>query len=503
VCRGPALTGPAGTVAPNRGMVLAVCCIGLFMTGLDTTIVAVALPSMAGSLHAGISGMQWAAAAYTVTLASLLTGAGALADWFGRRTVFQCGLALFTLGSWLCSLAPGLSWLIGFRVLQGAGGSMLNPAALGIITSIYPQPAERARAIGAWDGVFGISMAAGPVAGGILTGCAGWRAVFWANIPVGLAALTLTALLVPDSKAASRRPGPAGQALVIVLLGALAAAIIEAPRLGWASPVTGGLLSLAVLALAALLASGSRRAAAKPWPRLPGGLPLAGACATAVCAVAAIGGFLFLSAVYLQDVRSMSPVRAGLALLPMPAEMAVCAPLAGRLITRRGSAVPAAVAGIALAAGSAALIRLTPASSPGYLAASYSVLGVGAGLASPAITYGIMSAMPAQHAGLASGLNSASRQLGQSLGVAVTGTLLASALHGPMESGFTAAAHQCWWVMTGCGCAVFLLGTFTGSPGGVTVPAWLARSARNRRRPAARRARHYQARHARRRSTTA
>ena len=170
-------------------------------------------------------------------LASLLIFSGAAADRIGRRTIFQVGLSLFTLGSWLCSLAPSLAWLIAFRVLQGIGGSMLAPAALGIITNIFSAPKDRAKAIGVWDGVSGLSMALGPVVGGILVGSVGWRGIFWANIPVGLAAIALTALLVPDSRAErGRKADPVGQFLVIVMLGSLAYAIIQGPSEGWLSP---------------------------------------------------------------------------------------------------------------------------------------------------------------------------------------------------------------------------------------------------------------------------
>src|ERR1700677_777141 len=201
----PGTPGKPGTPALGSGrrtVVLAVCCSALFMVGLDNTIVNVGLPAIGRSLHTSVAGLQWTVAGYTIVLASLLLFSGALADRIGRRTIFQVGVSLFTLGSWLCSLAPSLSWLIAFRVLQGVGGSMLNPAALGIITNVFSAPRDRAKAIGVWDGVSGLSMALGPVAGGILVGSVGWRGIFWANIPVGLAAISLTALLVPDSKAA-------------------------------------------------------------------------------------------------------------------------------------------------------------------------------------------------------------------------------------------------------------------------------------------------------------
>src|SRR6516225_5363649 len=221
---------PAAIGGGRRAIVLAVCCSALFMVGLDNTIVNVGLPDIGKSLHTAVSGLQWTVAGYTIVLASLLMFSGAAADRIGRRTIFQVGLSLFTLGSWLCSLAPSLAWLIAFRVLQGVGGSMLAPAALGIITNTFIRPADRAKAIGVWDGVSGLSMALGPVLGGILVGSVGWSGIFWANIPVGLAAISLTALLVPDSRAErARKADPVGQVLVIVMLGSLAYAIIQGP----------------------------------------------------------------------------------------------------------------------------------------------------------------------------------------------------------------------------------------------------------------------------------
>src|SRR5580700_11490049 len=219
------------------GIILATCCLSLFVVGVDSTIVNIALPSIQRSFGASTAGLQWTIDGYTVVLASLLMLSGSLADRLGRRRVFQAGLALFTLGSLLCSLAPGLGWLIGFRMLQAVGGSMLNPVAMSIITNTFIEPGERARAIGVWGGVVGLSMALGPVAGGLLVESVGWRGIFWVNIPVGIAAIVLTALFVPESKAPrARRLDPVGQLLVIVLLASLVYGLIEGPGRGWSSP---------------------------------------------------------------------------------------------------------------------------------------------------------------------------------------------------------------------------------------------------------------------------
>jgi EmrB/QacA subfamily drug resistance transporter len=443
----------------RRGLILAVCCTSLFMVGLDNTIVMVGLPSIGRDLQAGVAGLQWVVAAYTITLAALLMFSGSVADRIGRRTIFQVGLSLFILGSWLCSLAPSLGALIGFRVLQGAGGSMLNPAALGIITNTFTGPAERARAIGIWDGVFGLSMALGPVLGGVLVGAVGWRGIFWANIPVGLAATALTALFVPDSKAPRpRRADPVGQFLIIVMLGSLAYAIIEGPTDGWRSPQIFGAFILSVAALLALLGYEPRRQEPMVDFRFFRSVPFAGANLTAVCAIAAMAGFLFLSTLYLQDVRGLSALQAGLTILPMPVVMALCAPVAGRMVARRGPRIPLVIAGAAFTLSSAALSRLTGSTDHMYLIVTYAMFGVGAGMVSSPITNGVMSGVPKTQAGMASGMNSSSRQLGQSLGVAIVGSVLAASMHGSIQAGFVRASHAGWWILACCGYAVLLLG---------------------------------------------
>src|SRR6195952_5245036 len=181
--------------------------MSLLIVGMDTTIVNVALPSIRGDLHASVSGLQWTIDAYTVVLASLLILSGSTADRLRRRRPFPVGLVLFTFGSLLCSVAPGLGWLVGFRMLQAVGGSMLNPVAMSIITNVFTDARERARAIGVWGAVIGLSMALGPIIGGLLIESVGWRGIFWINVPIGVAAIVLAALFVPESKAPrARRP---------------------------------------------------------------------------------------------------------------------------------------------------------------------------------------------------------------------------------------------------------------------------------------------------------
>src|SRR4051794_23354502 len=234
--------------------------MSLFIVGLDVTVVNVALPTIHEDLGASISQLQWVIDAYTLVLASLLMLSGSTADRLGRARVFKAGLALFTFGSLLCSVSPNTGTLIGSRMIQAVGGSMLNPVAMSIIRNTFTDARERAQAIGIWGGVIGLSMALGPVLGGALVEGIGWRSIFWVNIPVGLAAIVMTARYVPESRAPhARRPDPLGQVLVFVFLACLTYAIIEGPSAGWTSVQTLGLFTIAALGLAGLVVHEPRR----------------------------------------------------------------------------------------------------------------------------------------------------------------------------------------------------------------------------------------------------
>src|SRR5215217_2976186 len=219
---------PVMTTTTRPWLVLAICSMSMLIVGMDVTIVNVALPSIQSDFDTSVSALQWTTAAYTVVLASLLMLGGSTADRLGRARVFKFGLAVFTAASLACSLAPGVGWLIAFRVAQGAAGAMLNPVAMSIIRNTFEDPRQRAQAIGIWGAVVGLSLALGPIVGGALVAALDWRAIFWVNVPVGALAIVLTQRFVPESRAPRpRRVDWLGQALVIVALGTLVYAIIE------------------------------------------------------------------------------------------------------------------------------------------------------------------------------------------------------------------------------------------------------------------------------------
>ncbi|MGA5142317.1 MFS transporter [Streptomyces azureus] len=445
----------------RRMLVLAICCMSLLIVSLDNTVLNVALPSMQRDLHASTSGLQWTIDAYTLVLASLLMLAGSTADRIGRKRVFMAGLVVFTLGSVLCSLAPNLQALIAFRMVQAVGGSMLNPVAMSIITNTFTDPRERARAIGAWGAVVGISMAAGPLVGGLLVESVGWRSIFWINLPVGLAALLLTLRFVPESRAGkTRRPDPVGQLLVIALFGSLTYAIIEAPSTPLASAAPLAVVALA--ALAGLLWYEPRRAEPLIDLRFFRSAPFSGATVIAVSAFAALGGFLFLSTLYLQNVRGLTALEAGLWMLPMAAPTFLCAPLSGRLVGSRGPRLPLLIAGCAMTASGVLFAVFDAGTSNTTLLAGYVLFGIGFGFVNAPITNAAVSGMPRAQAGVAAAVASTSRQLGQTLGVAVVGAVLAAGVGASSyREMFVSAAQPGWWIIAACGLAVLALGAVT------------------------------------------
>ena len=455
----------------RRLLVLGICCLSLFIVAIDNTIVNVALPSLATDLHASVAGLQWTIDAYTLVLAGLLMLSGSMADRFGRRRVFQTGLVIFGLGSLLCSVAPGLGWLVAFRMVQAVGGSMLNPVAMSIITNVFTDRRERARAIGVWGAVVGGSLAVGPVLGGVLVDGVGWRSIFWVNVPVAVLAIVLSALFVPESRAAvARRLDPIGQLLVLVTLVTLIFGIIEGPGRGWTSPVILGCFTLAVLGAVALAAYESRRDQPLIDVRFFRSAPFTGATLIAVCGFAALAGFLFLNTLYLQEVRGFSALEAGLCTLPLAAMSVIFAPLSGRLVAARGARPSLLIAGAAMTLGTLPFTVLRTDTPLAWLFVGYVVFGLGFAMVNAPITNTAVSGMPLAQAGVAAAISSTSRQTGQALGVAVIGSAVAAGVVGSVRTGFAAASHVGWWIIVGCGLAVLLLGV-------VSTGAWGRRTA--------------------------
>jgi len=432
--RGPAARGASWVP-------LIAVALGYFMVILDATAVNLALPAISRDLGGGVTGLQWVVDGYTLAFAALLLSAGVTGDRFGPRRVFLAGLALFTVASVGCALAPSIGVLVGIRLVQGVGAALLVPTSLALLQASYPDRARRARAVGLWGGVGGLAAASGPVLGGALTTAASWRLVFAINVPVGVFAWWLTRRPVVMGTAAApagardRRGDPAGQLFAIVALTALTGGLIEAGPHGWASwPVLAGLV-VAALAAAAFVAVQRRvRSPMLPLPLLRRPTLSAGSVVGLLINLGFYGQ-LFAYSLYLQQVRGDSPLIAGLSLLPEACAVPAAAVLSGRL-TGRGGPRHTMVAGLSL--GSAGLFGLLVSGhGTPYWVLTAPMLAAGAGMAltMPAATTAVMDAAPASRGGAAAGLLNTARQVGSALGVAVAGSLLAS------RAGFLPGLH--------------------------------------------------------------
>ncbi|MEU3607093.1 MFS transporter [Streptomyces sp. NPDC035033] len=459
---------PPALSARGRRTVLAVCCLSMFLVGLDTTVVNVGLPAIGHGLGVDTRGLAWVVDAYTLVLAGLLISSGALADRFGRRRVFQCGLAVFGAASLLCALAPTAGALVAARALQGVGASMLSPVALAIVVNATPDPKERARAIGIWASVFGLSMAAGPVTGGALLAGLDWRALFWVNAPVVVVALVLSAVFVPESRAArARRLDPPGQFLLTALLVLVVGVLIEGPRVGWTSPAALAGYAAAATALAGFARVESRRSEPLIDPRLFANPLFNGAVVGAVAVFVALNAALLLNTLYLQHTRGWTPLAAGAATLPLAVGATVCAPWAGRMVGRTGPRTPLFLAGGFLTAGGLCLVRLTPHTGLLPLLAAYALIGVGFGFANAPITTTAVDGLPPARAGVAGAITSTARQVGAALGIALAGGLVTGAA--PAE--LARASRPGWALVAGCGVLLLLVARAARPKGAAAAPA--------------------------------
>ena len=410
-------------------------CFALFMAMLDNTVVNVALPKIQADLGAGVSGLQWVVDAYTLLFASLLLTGGTLGDIYGRKRLFQIGLVIFTTGSLLCGLAPNITFLILSRALQGVGAAALIPSTLSIITHTFPDPRERAQAIGIWAGVSGLALALGPVLGGILVDTLGWPSVFFLNVPVGILALIASSRFVQESKnPEGRNLDIPGQILGIVFLGSLVYALIEGNARGWRSPVI--VTSFVVAGVTLILFLLWERRSSSPMLQLHFFRNTTFTGAVTVAALVSFGmfGMLFFLSLFMQDVQDYSAIGAGLRFLPATIAIMVTAPLAGRWAGRVGSRLPMTI-GMAMVGG-AMLLYLTVQEGTPYLHWFWiqPIQGIGMGLTMPPMTAAAMASVPPARSGMASATTNTSREVGGCFGIALLGAILTTRMHSVLSS---------------------------------------------------------------------
>jgi MFS transporter, DHA2 family, methylenomycin A resistance protein len=434
----------ADSAAPRgRGPALAVASAGYFFVLLDVTIVNVALARIGSGLGGARSELQWVVDAYALVLAAGMLGAGDLADRAGSRRLFLAGLVLFGGASALCAAAPDAAVLIAARAVQGLGAAAILPSSLAIVNLLFPDQEERPKAIGIWAGLGGSALVLGPILGGLLVGPLGWRAIFWLNVPLVVAALAGgLATLPPGSTAKGTRPDWMGQGLGTAALAALVFALIEGGKGGFASgPALVG-IAVAVPAFFGFIvvewrlsraapdeeagAAGSAADSTRPlldlyWFKRP---EFCGANAGAgLMNLGTLGG-LFALGLYLQQGEGLSPLEAGLALVPLALPLAALTPFTGRLVGRVGPRLPAGLGLVISGVGylGTALVGASSIDSPSGWAFLF-LAGAGMGFAVPGLVAGATEALGPDRAGIASAVNNTSRQVGGAIGVALIGGL--------------------------------------------------------------------------------
>ncbi len=407
-------------------MVLDAALLGFFLISLDALIVTVALPDIGRSLGGGMSGLQWVVDGYTLVFAALMLSADAVSDRIGARRAYGGGLVLFALASAACGLAPGLGALVAARLVQGGAAALMTPASLALVRQGFPDQAKRARAIAVWTVGGAVAVAAGPVLGEALTASVGWRWIFFVILPAGLLALALPTR-VPASPRLPARLDTAGQITAVAATGALTYGVIEGGEKGAGRPLVVASLLVAVVAAGLFLATQARGA----HPMLP--LPLFRSRVVAVSLVvgfminAAYYGGVFVFSLYLQQQRGQSAPHAGLLFIPMTALVAVVNLASAKLAARFGPRVPMVAGQLVGAAGSLALLTVSPHTHVGAVVALMVPVGLGGALAVPALTALLLDAVPADRAGTASAVLNTARQVGGAIAVAVFGALLAGA----------------------------------------------------------------------------
>jgi EmrB/QacA subfamily drug resistance transporter len=435
---------------PRRWQILAVLCVSLFVIVMDNTIVNVALPTLARELDAGTSSLQWIVDAYTLVFAGLLLAAGGLGDRFGRKGALLAGLALFGAFSAAGAFASSTGQLISARAVMGVGAALIFPTTLAIVVNVFTEPRERAAAIGIWTAIAGVGVALGPISGGWLLEHFSWGSVFLVNVPVTVAGIVGTLVLVPRSRdpRAPRLDLP-GLALSIAGVTLLVWSLIEAPSHGWISATTiGGITGAAVL-LAVFAWWELRTPAPLLDVNLFRNMRFTAASLAITLGFFALFGFIFLVTQYLQLVKGYSALQAGVRTLPFAIAMVVAAVSSPKVVQRIGTKLVVA-AGLALMAGGFAIASTNDASTSYSVIASAMVLmGFGLGSAAAPATESILASLPREKAGVGSAVNDTTREVGGTLGVAVLGSIMASVYGGrildalsgtPLPAGLRAAA---------------------------------------------------------------
>ena len=429
----------------NRWLVLVIACLAQFMVVLDVTIVNVALPSIQRGLHFSPASLQWVVNAYTLVFGGFLLLGGRAADLLGRKRLFGAGIALFSFASLLNGFAQSPTILIAGRALQGLGAALVSPAALSIITTTFTSSEERTKALGVWSGIAAGGGAVGLLLGGLLTDLLSWQWIFFVNVPVGVVTLALASRFVPESRAATehRTFDLAGAATVTGGLVLLVYAIVKAQSFGWGSPRTVAVIAGSVALLAAFVAIERRSPA--PLVRLSIFRVRTLTVADVVMLLVASGMFsmFFFASLYVQEILGYSPLRAGLAFLPVTAGIGIGAAAAQQLIRRVGVRA-VGIGGIALGAGGMAILSGLPVhgSYAGNLLVGLMPLSIGLGLAFVPITLLGTGNVSNDDAGLASGLFNTAQQVGGALGLAVLSTLAAAHTTALLHSGAAGTASR-------------------------------------------------------------
>ncbi|MGD9753068.1 MAG: MFS transporter [Acidimicrobiia bacterium] len=435
----PATSAPAAPGrelgAAEKRLVLGSLCLALFMVMLDGTVVNTALPKMQADLDASVAGLQWIVDGYVLALASFMLTGGTLGDRYGRRRMLLSGIAVFTVGSVLCGLAPSTAALIGGRFVQGVGAAALMPGTLSILSNVFTTPAERARAIGIWAGVSGIALASGPVVGGFLADTLGWPSIFFVNLPVGIAAMLVIRRVTPESSdPQGRRPDLAGVALSVLTLAPVTFALIQGNESGWGSPLIVGALGISAAALVLLLVVESRIEHPMLQLQFFRNPTFAAAVASGGLVTFALFGMNVYFSLFFQRAQGHTALESGLRMLTISAVMAVGMPIAGKLTSTLGSK-PVMMLGMALSSvGMLSLLTVSPESS--YLTIGPRMLLVGAGmaLAMPSTTAAVMNSVPPARAGMGSATLNTGRQVGSVVGVALLGALVSAAIASSLDS---------------------------------------------------------------------